>query len=174
LNIFNKDIKYNANKNNNKINVNYYLKNLHNSKKFPINNKILINFNKNFNLYINHEQSKKNSENKSTYIEQGISRNKSNRQKELLLSLNPIYIFSKQKTSNENKLNFNSIKNEKKFYLKKNSFKSKNNSINFEKSHSRRIIQLINPQNKESILKEIKTPINKIRKKILKTHDVSK
>ena len=171
LNLY-KDIKFNVYQNNNKININYYLKNIKNGKKFPINNKILRNYNKSLNQYINYQHSKKNTENKSTNIEQGISRNKSNRQKELLLSLNPIYIFSKQKTSKENNINFNSIKNENKFFLKKNFFKSKNNISN-EKSQSRKIIQLISPQNKAPILKEIKTPINKIRKNILKTHDIS-
>ena len=167
-----KDIKFNVYQNNNKININYDLKNIKNAKKFPINNKILRNYNKSLNQYINYQHSKKNTENKSTNIEQGISRNKSNRQKELLLSLNPIYIFSKQKTSKENNINFNSIKKENKFFLKKNFFKSKNNISN-EKSQSRKIIQLISPQNKAPILKEIKTPINKIRKNILKTHDIS-
>ena len=96
LNLY-KDIKFNVYQNNNKININYYLKNIKNAKKFSINNKILRNYNKSLNQYINYQHSKKNTENKSTNIEQGISRNKSNRQKELLLSLNPIYIFSKQK-----------------------------------------------------------------------------
>ena len=165
INIINKDYKININQNNNQVHINYYLKNVQNSKNNPINNKYYNN--QNFNQILNYENnSVKNSQKHSVNYEEGNSRN---RQRELLLSLNPIYIASRKKV-------FNNNSNSNKFNLRKNYFQSKSNSFNIEKNDSiknKNLLQIVSPQNKKPILKGHKTPIFKIKKNILKTNDLS-
>ena len=167
-NIFNKNSKININQNNNsQNNINYYLKNIQNSKRFQINNKFLKNYRKNLHEYINYENNKKKFINNSLIIEQGNSRNKINMKQNLLLSFNPQNFSLKQKTGFSS---INNAKNENKIFLKKKFFKSK--SLNEPSSDSRKIMQLISPKNNELLLKEYKTPMYKIRKKMFKNNDV--
>ena len=168
LNNINKDDKINNNHNNNKIN--YYLKNIKNSKSLPINNKFLKNYIQNLRGYIKYENDKKNFVNNPLIVEQGNSYNKENRQKNLLLSFNSQNISSKQKLSFEN---INNSKSENRFNHNNNFQKLKNNSIREKRIVSRKEMKLISPKNKESILKEFKTPMYKLRKKFFKNHDIS-
>ena len=167
LNLFNKDYKININQNNNQIYINYYMKNINNGNKFPINNKFINNYNQNLNQFINYENFTKQIKNsRSPEMSQAYSRN---RQKPLFLSLNPLYKVSKRKAGSVSNNNNN-------FYLKKKNLKFKSNSINSERinlNKDQKILELKTPMNKRSILKGFKTPIYKIRKNLLKTNDLS-
>ena len=167
LNLFNKDYKININQNNNQIYINYYMKNINNANKYPINNKFINNYNQNLNQFINYENFTKQIKNsQSPEMSQAYSRN---RQKPLFLSLNPLYKVSKRKAGSVSNNNNN-------FYLKKKNLKFKSNSINSERinlNKDQKILELKTPMNKRSILKGFKTPIYKIRKNLLKTNDLS-
>ena len=168
-NIFNKNSKININQNNNsQNNINYYLKNNKNSKIFHINNKFLRNYRKNLHDYINYENNKKNILNNSLNIEQGNSRNKINMKQDLLLSFNSQYVSLKQK---EGFSSINDSKNGNTFYHKNKFFFNK--SLSNQSSDSRKIMQIISPKNNELILKDYKTPMYKIRKKMFNNHDIS-
>ena len=168
-NIFNKNSKININQNNNsQNNINYYLKNNQNSKRFHINNKFLRNYRKNLHDYINYENNKKTILNNSLNIEQGNSRNKINMKQDLLLSFNSQYVSLKQK---EGFSSINDSKNGNTFYHKNKLFFNK--SLSNQSSDSRKIMQIISPKNNELILKDYKTPMYKIRKKMLNNHDIS-
>ena len=167
LNLFNKDYKININQNNNQIYINYYMKNINNANKYPINNKFINNYNQNLNQFINYENfTKQIKYSQSPEMSQAYSRN---RQKPLFLSLNPLYKVSKRKAGSVSNNNNN-------FYLKKKNLKFKSNSINSERinlNKDQKILELKTPMNKRSILKGFKTPIYKIRKNLLKTNDLS-
>ena len=168
-NIFNKNSKININQNNNsQNNINYYLKNNQNSKRFHINNKFLRNYRKNLHDYINYENNKKTILNNSLNIEQGNSRNKINMKQDLLLSFNSQYVSLKQK---EGFSSINDSKNGNTFYHKNKFFFNK--SLSNQSSDSRKIMQIISPKNNELILKDYKTPMYKIRKKMFNNHDIS-
>ena len=168
LNLFNKDYKININQNNNKIYINYYMKNINSTNKYPINNKLISNYNQNLNQFLNYQDNtKKAKEKHSQENSQGYSRNK---QKELLLSLNPLYIITRRKIGSQSSSN--------NYYIKKNQnfLKFNNNSVNSERiniNKNKKFIQLKTPQNKKNILKGFKTPIYKIKRNILKTNDLS-
>ena len=168
INMFNKDYKVNINQNNNPVLINYYMKNINNTNKYPINNKLLQNYSQNLNQFLNYENNSKNIKNKhSQDVNQLYSRN---HQKPLFLSLNPLYLASRKKIGNDNNNNNNN------FYIKKNYLKFKSNSVNGERvifNKNKKVFQLKSPQNKKEILKEYKTPMFKIRKNILKTNDLS-
>ena len=55
INMFNKDYKVNINQNNNPVLINYYMKNINNTNKYPINNKLLQNYSQNLNQFLNYE-----------------------------------------------------------------------------------------------------------------------
>ena len=168
-NIFNKNSKININQNNNsQNNINYYLKNIQNSKRFQINNKFLKNYSKKLHEYIIYENNKKNSINNSLNIDQGNSRNRLNIKQDLILSFNKQYFSSNQKIGFSS---INKAKNENKFCLNNKFFNSK--SLNNQTSNSRKIMQLKSPKSNELVLKGYKTPMYNIRKKLFKINDIS-